>query len=412
MASSSTISPTTRSRTLLFISYRDSTARTTRRPNAVGQYAYEDDPNLNDDEHDRLIAESSSALTSSRHHVLDVDLPPKWVDISDQVHDVLAGTHSKISALEKLHAKHVLPGFTDRTAEEREIESLTTDITRDFRQCQTLIQSIPASVTSGHAFPPNKAGPSRHERLAAQNVMRGLAAQVQDMSATFRKKQRVYLEALQGHAIKNKDLLVASGAVTLKGSEGISDLVDDVKVAALGQKEQQQQLQLQEEPLVLEADIQQRDREVTEIARSITQLAELFRDLSAMVISQGSLLDSIEYNIEQTAVNMEEAVRELDVAQKYQKNTGRRKCIFLLLLIIFGLIVTLIFKPRRSHGTQVHLPSSAAGSASASSAAESAGSLSSAGGVSPVMLPPLPMPSFEIGPGIGALSRRRFGRFG
>jgi len=242
--------------------------------------------------------------------------------------------------------------------------------------------------------------------------MRGLAAQVQDLSSTFRKKQRVYLEVLQGHAIKNKDLLVASGAVTLKGSEGISDLVDDVKVAALGQMEQQQ-MQLQDEPHLLESDIQHRDREVTEIARSITQLAELFRDLSAMVISQGSLLDSIEYNIEQTAVNMEEAARDLDVAEKYQKNTGRRKCIFLLLLIIFGLIITLIFKPRRSRGTSVHLPGSPAGSAVASSASESAGSFSGAGEVSNNMLPPLPMPSIELGPGIGALLwRRRFGRFG
>lgn len=56
---------------------------------------------------------------------------------------------------------------------------------------------------------------------------------------------------------------------------------------------------------------------MTDIARSITQLAELFRDLSEMVISQGSLLDSIEYNIDQTAVNMEEAVRDLNVAEKY-----------------------------------------------------------------------------------------------
>lgn len=35
-----------------------------------------------------------------------------------------------VAALDKLHAKHVLPGFTDRTAEEREIERQTTDITR------------------------------------------------------------------------------------------------------------------------------------------------------------------------------------------------------------------------------------------------------------------------------------------
>jgi hypothetical protein len=35
-----------------------------------------------------------------------------------------------VSALERLHAKHVLPGFSDRSHEEQEIEALTTDITR------------------------------------------------------------------------------------------------------------------------------------------------------------------------------------------------------------------------------------------------------------------------------------------
>ena len=34
---------------------------------------------------------------------------------------------------------------------------------------------------------------------------------------------------LQGHAIKNKDLLVASGAITLKGADLIDELEDDVE---------------------------------------------------------------------------------------------------------------------------------------------------------------------------------------
>ena len=36
-----------------------------------------------------------------------------------------------------------------------------------------------------------------------------------------------------------------------------------------------------------------------------------------MVIDQGTLLDSVEYNIEQTAVQMSDAVRELDIATTY-----------------------------------------------------------------------------------------------
>lgn len=35
-----------------------------------------------------------------------------------------------VAALDKLHAKHVLPGFTDRSQEEREIESATIEITK------------------------------------------------------------------------------------------------------------------------------------------------------------------------------------------------------------------------------------------------------------------------------------------
>ena len=64
---------------------------------------------------------------------------------------------------------------------------------QDFRQCQTLIQRIGTVPT--HSFPPASASHHRHHELAAKNVQRGLAAQVQELSATFRKKQRVYMES-------------------------------------------------------------------------------------------------------------------------------------------------------------------------------------------------------------------------
>lgn len=131
------------------------------------------------------------------------------VDFSEQVEIILADTKAKsmfnsfdshpvyspssVAALDKLHAKHVLPGFSDRSMEEREIDALTTDITRDFRQCQILIQKIGLPT---HAFPPSQTSTqARTESLAAKNVQRGLAAKVQDLSATFRKKQRVYMES-------------------------------------------------------------------------------------------------------------------------------------------------------------------------------------------------------------------------
>jgi syntaxin 16 len=64
-------------------------------------------------------------------------------------------------------------------------------------------------------------------------------------------------------------------------------------------------------------NLQTRDRELTEIANSIASLAELFKDLSVLVIDQGTLLDSVEYNIEQTAVQVGEALTELKTATRY-----------------------------------------------------------------------------------------------
>ncbi|KAI0298600.1 t-SNARE [Russula brevipes] len=343
-SSSSTLVPTTRSRTLLFISYRDSSARTPRATRGGRQY---DDSFHPSDENEGLINHQGTS-----HISLDVELPPKWVDYVEQVEEVLAGTQAKVAALDKLHAKHVLPGFADRSSEEREIEAATSEITKDFRQCQALIQRIGAvSTPPDHSFPPTRPDVAQHHALAARNTQRGLAAKVQELSATFRKKQRVYMEKLQGHAIKNQDLLIASGVTSLKGTDALTAVDEDIEAAVWAPSRSQ----LADQQL-LEPDLRARDRELTEIAKSIATLAELFKDLSSLVIDQGTLLDSVEYNIEQTAVHMKEAVGELEIATRYQKNTGRRKCIFLLLLIIFGLVVVLIFKPRPHPSAAVPTP--------------------------------------------------------
>lgn len=82
---------------------------------------------------------------------------------------------------------------------------------------------------------------------------------------------------------------------------------------------------------------------------------------------------------------------------RYQRNTGRRKCILLLLLIIFGLIVVLIFKPRRH-------ASSTGGTTSPISAVSTAPNQDTAPDAS--QLPPLPILSIDLGSGFGGTGPR------
>jgi len=89
------------------------------------------------------------------------------------------------------------------------------------------------------------------------------------------------------------------------------------------------------------AIIQQRDQQIDSILKSVNDLAEIFKDLSMLVIDQGTLLDRIDYNVEQVVQHVEKAHKELIVANTEQKKSRTKYCILLLLMMIF--IVVILF---------------------------------------------------------------------
>lgn len=159
----------TRSRTNLFLSYRDSAIRPTFGSSSSTPYLDQYSSYAPDDdsaENARLIQDggtddgdwsrrgsawstvSSSSASKGKRRANDA-LPPKWVDLSDQVDALVERVKPKstssprsygllfrhstrpslVSQLDKLHSKHLLPGFKDRSAEEREIQSVANSIT-------------------------------------------------------------------------------------------------------------------------------------------------------------------------------------------------------------------------------------------------------------------------------------------
>lgn len=102
-----------------------------------------------------------------------------------------------------------------------------------------------------------------------------------------------------------------------------------------------------------DAAILQREREIEDIAQGIIELSDLFRDLQAMVIDQGTMLDRIDYNVERMNTDVKEADKELIVASGYQRKSTKRKIILLLLLIIAGMIILLVIKPKKGSAGEI-----------------------------------------------------------
>lgn len=66
-----------------------------------------------------------------------------------------------------------------------------------------------------------------------------------------------------------------------------------------------------------------------------------------MVIDQGSMLDRIDYNVENMTRDVKEADKELKVASGYQKKTIKRKIMLLLAILIAGVFILLSLKLSR-----------------------------------------------------------------
>lgn len=138
---------------------------------------------------------SAGAFDDDGDAIIEMDLlPPRWTDIQEQVTELLGDIATKAAQLDRLHQKHVLPGFDDedvKREEEVKIESLTQEITRDFYKCQKAIQRIESMVSDAK----QQGGVSRGDETMARNIQISLASRVQEASAEFRKKQSTYLKS-------------------------------------------------------------------------------------------------------------------------------------------------------------------------------------------------------------------------
>jgi syntaxin 16 len=147
---------------------------------------------------------------------------------------------------------------------------------------------------------------------------------------------------LKGQTIEEyrPDLSLNDGASSKSGGAGFfdddgpSDSCTDPRFSAA------QTLQL----VMAERMTEEREKAITQVAESVGELAEIFKEIQVLVIDQGTILDRIDYNIEQAADRVTNAVTELNKANEYQKKSRTMLCIYLLLVLCAFMVIVLVLK--------------------------------------------------------------------
>ncbi|XP_030474491.2 syntaxin-43-like isoform X2 [Syzygium oleosum] len=268
----------------------------------------------------RSYAPLSTEDPGSARGALTVGLPPAWVDTSEEIAANVQRARVKMNELAKTHAKALMPSFGDGKDDQRLIESLTLEITDLIKRSEKKLLRLSANERS-------------EDSNVRKNVQRSLATDLQSLSMELRKKQSTYLNRLRQQK-EGQDGVDLEMNINGSGSRLDDDEFDD-----LGFNEHQMARLKKSEAFTAE-----REREIQQVVESVNELAQIMKDLSVLVIDQGTIVDRIDYNIQNVATTIDEGLKQLQKAERTQKQGGMVMCATVLVIMCFVMLVLLILK--------------------------------------------------------------------
>jgi len=248
---------------------------------------------------------------------------PDWMRIVENVKQTITQLQVNLETLNSAQKKQLKGGdkfFEDVDGEaQAEVDALNKKIGKLFGNANQMVKRLTATGVG-----------SAEDVRVRKNIQMALASDLQDLSTKFRKKHKDFLKSIKEKKAFEDD--------TWKDFTPPPQDEDDVE-ADMGWSQSQL-----EEISTMDHIIDERDKEITKIAQSVSELAQLFRELSVLVIDSGTILDRIDYNMEEVVVNFEQAEEELEKTEKIMKQGKSAYCILFLMLACIIMAIILIIK--------------------------------------------------------------------
>ena len=372
-----------RDRTNLYVSYRRTFPHFNRESTVIGK------PRLRYDEESNLgvsISPSDPFLNDAYNNMEDIELnnltelnttnndvsrrlnrrtlPPLFVDIARDIDDYLKETSLKMEQLMKLYRQNSLPGFDDKSYDAKEIEDLSVSILQLFQQCYNIMKKLESihstQISNGKQL-------NRTELIILDNMTKRYAQKIQWESNKFRVLQNNYLKFLNKDDLKpifpkndkessqlvlsmmeEEDKMNAQGISNGQGT-GSEDIEEYSRYTL-----EQQQLKRQTLTNTNQRFLEERDEEIAQLANGVFEVSVIFREMQSLIINQGSIIDRIDYNLENTVVELRGANQHLESATRYQKRSQKCKLILLLTLCVIALFFFVMLKPHNHTTVESH----------------------------------------------------------
>ena len=274
---------------------------------------YKQNPSLNDSSNGFMSDNRKTGFIPQDNPHIELSnwhLPPKFVDIYINCNDLFQQLTIKYADLQEEQQKRIVPNFNESETAiiDNKIYTISQDITSKLKQCEKYIKDIKFFDTN-----------SIDEEQIKENMRIYLASKLSGYTRQLQLNQEAYCKRYK----------------ELNGDD------DDLNYNESHNKNMFMQTQIEKKR---SEHMQERNKEINQIVKSINDLAQIFNEVQTLVLESGTILDRIDYNIEEARTHVGNAKKELIKAENSMTSNCVRNVNMCLISWIFLMGLLIIFK--------------------------------------------------------------------
>ena len=268
---------------------------------------------FNDNNNDKF----TSQLISSNDRIELQNLqPPRYMDMYEQCNNLLQDLEIEFNKLKEEQQKRIVPTFDETNTKliNQNIQMISDRMTQKLKKCKYLTKELKTLLA-------NSSLDDNIKINMYQNLLNRLAEISREMQINEEKYIQKYQE-LNGYE---------ESYFTINNTNNL-DSIETFQSHVFNSNKKK-------------VDItKERNKEIDQMVNTVTELKNIFQDVSNMVISQGTILDRIDYNTYQGRHNIRRGNRELEESHESLKSGCLRKINQILIIAIFIMSLLIIFK--------------------------------------------------------------------
>lgn len=226
--------------------------------------------------------------------------------------------------MQEKQQQRLIPKFDDQENKKlnKIIKEISTEMTKELKESQDILKEI---INDKNEEDDEINLYEINNKQIKQNMKQNIINKLNEFTKKFKLNQELYNNKFQDLVIDeemaNKSFSIRKDDI--QDNKGTNDFLST----------QENNIQLR-----------QRDEDLTNLLKSVNELASIFKDMQTLVMEQGTILDRIDYNIDIASNNINKGKKNIKKAEKHLKNNCFRNVIIILIVIIFIEALLLIFK--------------------------------------------------------------------